>query len=361
MDCLSHKCYGPIRVFFWASYSWQPDRLFDQSFSIAPHPFRHLRCSLVWDPSLLFGASGTKGAPCVGSYSVVQCISYYMGHSLYCSAANSGMWGKRGYSDGSNPYTWLCSIVLLPWLPGFPPPAFPTMISSFASPQSISLQSTVAFALWLLHNPWTPAPSHWTFQGTLIPIWAMYGCGKDCLILIPFRPPQISCFNLSLKCSSPDCPDVGIGPLLYFPTPALFPHPLRAGPVLLTLLLFPLVPSSYQVLRGSVYSFPLVRYACPLSADVLHAVLCLQVYSWCIRGERCTPRPPTPLPSYSLLPPIFLRRSLIFPLLLFSSTFIHCLSKKAFLCFLASLWNSAFSWMHVSLSPLLFTSFFSFL
>ena len=144
-------------------------------------------------------------------------------------------------------------------------------------------------------------------------------------------------------------------------TPALFPHPLRAGPVLLTLLLFPLVPSSYQVLRGSVYSFPLVRYACPLSAEVLHAVMCLKVYSWYIRGERCTPRPPTPLSSYSLLLPIFLRSSLVFPLLLFSSTFIHCLLKKAFLCFLASLWNSAFNWMHFSLSPLLFTSFFSFL
>ena len=26
----------------------------------------------------------------------------------------------------------------------------------------------------------------------------MYGCGKDCLILIPFRLPQISCFPLSL-------------------------------------------------------------------------------------------------------------------------------------------------------------------
>ena len=41
------------------------------------------------------------------------------------------------------------------------------------------------------------------------------------VILIPFRPPQISCFTLSLKCFSSDsdnCPAVGIGPLLQFPT-----------------------------------------------------------------------------------------------------------------------------------------------
>ena len=42
----------------------------------------------------------------------------------------------------------------------------------------------------------------------------MYGCGKDCLMIIPFRLPQISCFTLSLKCFSSDsdnCPAVGIG------------------------------------------------------------------------------------------------------------------------------------------------------
>ena len=72
----------------------------------------------------------------------------------------------------------------------------------------------------------------------------MYGCGKDCLILISFRLPQISCFTLSLKCFSSDsdsCLAVGIRPL------HRFPYPLRAGPVLLTLL-FPL---SYRVLHGS--------------------------------------------------------------------------------------------------------------
>ena len=42
---------------------------------------------------------------------------------------------------------------------------------------------------------------------------------------------------------------MGIGPLLQFP------HPPRAGPVLLTLLFFPLVPSFYHLLCGSIYSF----------------------------------------------------------------------------------------------------------
>jgi len=66
------------------------------------------------------------------------------------------------------------------------------------------------------------------------------------------------------------------------------------------LLCFPLVLSSYWVLHGSVYCVPQVTYSCPLSAGVLHALLCLKVYSWCIHGERCTLRAPVPPPSCSL-------------------------------------------------------------
>ena len=93
----------------------------------------------------------------------------------------------------------------------------------------------------------------------------MYGCGKDCLILIPFRLPQISCFTLSLKCFSSDsdsCPAVGIGPLLQFP------HLLRAGPVLLTLPFFS--PSSFILL-----SFAWV-YLFFSAGQVL-----LSAFSWC--------------------------------------------------------------------------------
>ena len=100
----------------------------------------------------------------------------------------------------------------------------------------------------------------------------MYGFGKDCLILIPLRLPQNNCFTFSLKCFSSDsdnCPNVGTGTLL------LSPHLPRVGSVILKLLFFLLVPSSYWVLCGSIYSFPLVRYSCLLSADILYALLCL--------------------------------------------------------------------------------------
>ena len=52
----------------------------------------------------------------------------------------------------------------------------------------------------------------------------------------------------------------------------------------------------------------------------------------------------------------FLKRSLVFPILLFSSTSLHFSFQKGFLSILAILWNSAFSWVYLSLSPLLFTS-----
>ena len=55
-----------------------------------------------------------------------------------------------------------------------------------------------------------------------------------------------------------------------------------------------------------------------------------------------------------LMLPVFLTSSLIFPLLLFSSMIKHCSLKKTFLSLLAIFWNSAFNWMYLSLSPLLF-------
>ena len=60
-----------------------------------------------------------------------------------------------------------------------------------------------------------------------------------------------------------------------------------------------------------------------------------------------------------LISPIFLKRSLVFSLLFFSSSFIHCSLKKAFLSLHAVLWKSAFSWIYLSLSPLLFASLLS--
>ena len=53
---------------------------------------------------------------------------------------------------------------------------------------------------------------------------------------------------------------------------------------------------------------------------------------------------------------IFLKRSLVFPILLFSSISLHWSLRKAFLSLLAIPWNSAFRCLCLSFSPLLFVS-----
>ena len=148
----------------------------------------------------------------MGSYAIGQCIRC-LGHTLYHSAADAGMWGERGYGDGCIPYTWLSSITLLPWLSGIPPLAFPTTISSLTSPHSLSTVNS---------SPSTGiAPQSLNSSSQLLRLpgdqGSMNGCVKDCLSLIPCRLPQISCFTLSLECFSSDsenCLDVRIGPLL---------------------------------------------------------------------------------------------------------------------------------------------------
>ena len=169
MDSL-HWSYGPIRVFFPASCSWRSEDLFGQSSSIAL-PIQALRgLPCLGSFSVVLHVRHIEGPPCLGSYCVVQRISHQKVHPgcgptlfqrvrhlmdqpLCCSVANAGLWGERGYGHGSTPYTWLSGITLLPWLPGFPPSAFSTVISSLTSPQSVSPQSTAAFTLGLLHNP----------------------------------------------------------------------------------------------------------------------------------------------------------------------------------------------------------------
>ena len=160
-------------------------------------------------------------------------------------------------------------------VPGFPPPSFLTTISSLTSPRSVSPHEVNSSP----HLGITPQSLNSSSQPLGLPgdlclylgyVWLWQGL-SDCH---SFRLPQVSCFTLSLKCFSSDsdnCPAVGMGPL------PQFPHPPRASPILLTLLFFPLAPSSSRVLRGSINSFPLVRSSCPLSAGVLHARLCLKV------------------------------------------------------------------------------------
>ena len=61
MDCLSHRSYGPIRVFFPASCIWWLEGLFGQSFSVA------------------LPIQAFRGLPCLGSFSVVWCIRHIEG------------------------------------------------------------------------------------------------------------------------------------------------------------------------------------------------------------------------------------------------------------------------------------------
>ena len=49
---------------------------------------------------------------------------------------------------------------------------------------------------------------------------------------------------------------------------------------------------------------------------------------------------------------IFLVRSLVFPILLFSSISLHWSLRKSFLFLLAILWSYAFKWVYLSFSPL---------
>ena len=60
--------------------------------------------------------------------------------------------------------------------------------------------------------------------------------------------------------------------------------------------------------------------------------------------------------NFPLVSLSFLRRSRIFPILLFSSISLHWSVRKAFLSLLAILWNSAFKWVYLSFSSLTFTS-----
>ena len=67
-----------------------------------------------------------------------------MGQPLCCSSADAGLSGKRGDDEGSTRYAWLSSIAFLPWLPSFPPQAFP--------PQSPPLHSLDP-PLWSQQQP----------------------------------------------------------------------------------------------------------------------------------------------------------------------------------------------------------------
>ena len=93
--------------------------------------------------------------------------------------------------------------------------------------------------------------------------------------------------------------------------------------------------------RSFLYSYSV--YSCPLfliSSTPVRSILFLSfiepIFAWNI-------------PLVSL---IFLMRSLVFPILLFSSISLHWWLRKAFLSLLAIFWNFAFKWLYLSFSSL---------
>ena len=138
---------------------------------------------------------------------------------------------ERGYGDGSTP---ACDSAVLPCFHGclaslhrrFPPQSPPS------HPLDPSLHSQQQPSPWDCSTiPKLQLPAA-VPSGLLASILGICMAVARTVLSIPFRLPQISCFTPSLKCFSSDsdsCPSLGIGPLLQFL------HPVRAGPVLVTL------------------------------------------------------------------------------------------------------------------------------
>ena len=92
-----------------------------------------------------------------------------------------------------------------------------------------------------------------------------------------------------------------------------------------------------------MYSFHLFLISSASSRSLLFLSFIVPIFGW----------------NVPLRFPLFLKGSLVFMLLLFSSIIMHYSLKKAFLSLLATLWNSAFNRIFLSLSPLLFSSLHS--
>ena len=141
------------------------------------------------------------------SYSEVQCIRHLTGQPLYCSAADGGSGEREAIAMAPPPMHDSAVSSCFHGCPAFlhrhcPPQSPPP------HPLNPSLCSQQQPSPWDCSRiPKFQLPAAVPSQGTCVPVWGMYGCSKDCLIL-----PQISCFILSLKCFSSDsdsCPQCG--------------------------------------------------------------------------------------------------------------------------------------------------------
>ena len=174
-------------------------------------------------------------------------------------------------------------------LPDIPSDLLPAVNSSPCpgiAPQSLCSNSQLLCLLGDLHpRPW------------FVWLWQNY-----CLILIPFRLSQPK-YQLLLSQPQmfllwprqlPQCGDR---------SPASVPPPTKGRSSPANTPVFPLSPFVLLSFAWFYIFFPGVRYSYPLSAGALQALLCLKVYSMeqCIRGERCTPCPPTPPSSFHFM------------------------------------------------------------
>ena len=97
---------------------------------------------------------------------------------------------------------------------------------------------------------------------------------------------------------------------------------------------------SNSFLYSSMYSCHLFLISCASARSLPFLSFIEPIFAWNV-------------PLVSL---IFWKRSLVFPILLFSSIFLLWSLRKPFLSLLAILGNSAFKWVYLAFSPLLFTS-----
>ena len=91
---------------------------------------------------------------------------------------------------------------------------------------------------------------------------------------------------------------------------------------------------------SSVYSCPLFLISSASVRSLPFLSFTVLIFAW----------------NIPLIYQIFLNRFLVFPILLFFSIPLHCSVKKNILFLLTILWDSAFKWVYLSLSPMPFAS-----
>ena len=182
-----------------------------------------------------------------------------MSQPLYCSAADVGRERKPTvmappltHDLAVSPFFRGC-LAFLHW--HFPPQSPPSRPLS----PSLHSQQWDCSTILTLHTP-DAAPS-WVPAFLLVYV----SCGKDCLILLPFRLLQINCFTLRLICfsSAPDnCPRCGD----WTPASVSLPAEGRSSPTNT-----PVFPPSSFVLPSFAWSY--IFFSC---GQVL-----LPALSWC--------------------------------------------------------------------------------